>query len=73
MSNLDLVNAFVARLLEAPDLTMQAVQLRLSATDYELVLKKADPLKHFEHPDPYQFPLMTAQKCAVSEEALKWQ
>ncbi len=52
-------------LIKAPELTMKAVQLRLSATDFELTLKKADPLKHFEHPDPYQFPLETAQRSAV--------
>lgn len=49
MTNTQLVNEFVSRLIEAPDLMMQAVALRLSATDYELKLLKADPCKaHYD-------------------------
>lgn len=64
MTNAETVAAFVETLLHAPELTMQCVQMRLSMTDYELVLKKADPLKHFEveHPDPYQFPVRTGER-----------
>lgn len=61
MTNQDAVNTFINLLLESPDLVMQAVQLRLSATDYELVLKKTDPLKHFEQEKP-MFPFATAEK-----------
>lgn len=68
MTNLDVVHQFVETLLASPELTMRAVQLRLSASDYELVLKKADPLKHFEveHADPYQFPFMTGERSVAT-------
>ncbi len=73
MSNVDVVNQFVETLLHAPDLTMQAVRLRLSMTDYELVLKKANVLKPFEKEwertkelqarnEASLFPMQTAQK-----------
>ncbi len=42
MNNVAVVNAFVDTLLEAPDLTMQAVALRLSATNFELKLLRCD-------------------------------
>jgi len=75
MSNTELVNAFVDALLKAPDLTMQAIQIRLSATDYELRLLKADPCKtHHEKREPhgYQFngelfPLHTGEKGGASQ------
>lgn len=63
MSNRDVVNAFIDTLLEAPDLTMQAVKLRLAHSDFELKLLKADILKPFEkewaEAHIYQFPFMT--------------
>ncbi len=66
MTNKEVCDAFVDALLLSPDLTMQAVALRLSATDYELKLLKADPCKaHWEkkdHPDPYMFPMVTGQR-----------
>ena len=48
MTHIEVVNAFIDELLEAPDFVMSAVKLRLSMTDYELVLKHADPLKIYE-------------------------
>ncbi len=68
MSNAETVAAFVETLLLAPELTMQAVQMRLAHTDYELVLKKSDPLKHFEreHPDNHMFPFMTGERSAAA-------
>lgn len=66
MNNAETVAAFVQVLLHAPELTMQAVQLRLAHTDYELVLKKADPLKDL-HPDPYMFPFMTGERGGVGQ------
>ncbi len=71
MSNSDTVNLFIETLLASPLLTMQAVQLRLSMTDYELVLKKADPLKDREKEWEAQksFPFATAQKCPSYNQA----
>ncbi len=67
MNNVQTVDAFVETLLCAPELTMQAVHMRLAHTDYELVLKKSDPLKHFEseHPDNHMFPFMTGERSAA--------
>lgn len=48
MSNSEVVGAFIEVLLNSPELTMQLVRTRLSASDYELVLKHADPCKAFE-------------------------
>lgn len=71
MSNNEIVEAFCKVLLEAPSLTMTAVRVRLSCSDYELSLKKADPLKPFEsmwdsarRAEEQAFPLATAGKEA---------
>lgn len=48
MSNIQIVDQFVETLLANPECTMKAVQLRLSATDYELKLLHSDPLKPYE-------------------------
>lgn len=64
MSNIDLVNEFCRVLLESPMTTMQAVTLRLSMTDYELKLLKADPCKeHYLARDAQKhFPFATGEK-----------
>lgn len=71
MTNIEIVEEFLRVLKEAPDLTMSAIRVRLSCTDYELVLKKADPLKPFmsmwdsakKHEDEvYVFPLNVGEK-----------
>lgn len=62
MKNVEVVNAFIDVLLQDPQLAMQAVALRLSPTKYELTLKTVDPLKECGHPDPYQFPINTAER-----------
>lgn len=64
MTNKEVVDAFIIVLLDAPDLTMHEVSLRLSATDYELRLLKADPLKALEKDweELPLFPLNTGEK-----------
>ncbi len=78
MSNIEIVDLFVETLLANPHLTIQAVQLRLSATDYEIKLLKGDPLKQYHgdysrvtdgvrQPHAYQFsgdlfPIRTGEK-----------
>lgn len=59
-----MVNTFVDELLRNPDLVMQAVALRLSATDLELKLLRADPLRHHyvEAERQEQFPYETAER-----------
>jgi hypothetical protein len=61
---MDQIDDFIEILLRSPELTMQAVQVRLAHTDYELVLKKADVLKPFEQQwdKKHSFPFATAQK-----------
>ncbi len=63
MNNAEVVAAFVETLLHSPDLTMQAVQVRLSCTDYELKLLKSDPCRmHYDARDAQQqFPFQTGQ------------
>lgn len=48
MTNAEVCNLFISVLMDSPDLTMQQVALRLSATNYELRLLKADPLAPYE-------------------------
>lgn len=57
MSNVELVNTFVEVLLRNPEMTMQAVALRLSATDYELKLLQADPCRrHYnKHQETFEW------------------
>lgn len=64
MTHKEVVDEFVKLLLEAPEFTMTAVALRLSATDYELKLLHADPLKqhYVEAERQEQFPFATAEK-----------
>lgn len=64
VSNIEIVEKFVETFLQNPEMTMTAVALRLSATDYELKLLKADPCKmHYIARDAQeQFPFATAQK-----------
>ncbi len=69
MSKIELINAFVDELLLNPNHVVEAVRLRLFATDYELVLKKADPLKPYEKQwdsarkaEEHSFPMATAGK-----------
>ncbi len=64
MKNCEMVNAFVDELLRNPDLVMECVALRLSATEYELKLLRADPLRHFvdEREPQQEFPFSVAQK-----------
>lgn len=58
MTNLEICNEFTRILLESPDHVLQAVQLRLSATDYELKLLKADPCRmHHEKNEGQQMHL----------------
>ena len=62
MSNIEIVDKFVETLLQSPAMTMQAVQLRLSATDYELVLKHADPCKMHHEAKERPFPIQTGER-----------
>ncbi len=48
MTNEQVCVEFVKVLLESPLTTMQCIQMRLSATNYELRLLRADPLKEYE-------------------------
>ena len=63
MTNIEIVDVFVETLLRDPDLTMEAVRLRLSATDYELVLKRANLQGDLERAwkEP-MFPYMTGER-----------
>ena len=64
VSNTEVVNAFIEVLLKAPELTIQAVQMRLSTTRYEIKLLKAEPYKEADTQEThlYQFPFMTGEK-----------
>ncbi len=64
MNNIEIVDKFVETLLQNPEMTMEAVALRLSATDLEMKLLKADPCReHYKARDAQQqFPFATAQK-----------
>lgn len=63
MKNLDIVSEFCRILQENPEMTMEGVALRLSATDLELRLLKADPCReHYKARDAQQqFPFATGQ------------
>lgn len=71
VTNAAVVEEFCRILQEAPDLTMTAVRLRLSYSDLELVLKKANILKPFEsqwdsqkkyEDELYLFPMNVGEK-----------
>lgn len=71
VSNIEVIEKFLRVLKDAPDLTMSAIRVRLSCTDYELVLKKADPLKPFmsmwdsarkNEDELYLFPMNSGEK-----------
>ena len=57
-TNVEIVDAFVATLLDAPELVVQAVNRRLENTRYEMKLLKADPFKEADEGEAhiYQFP-----------------
>ena len=62
---LQLVSDFIALLERRPLETMQAVQLRLSTSDFELRLLHADPLKEFENgweKDHKPFPINAGER-----------
>jgi len=57
MKNEDIVSLFVETLLQNPEMTMQAVAMRLSTSRYELKLLKAEPFLEFDVPPHlYQMP-----------------
>ncbi len=60
MTNKEVVDAFIDALLENPECTMQQVRVRLSCSDYELVLKCANALKHFD--EERSCPMHTSDK-----------
>ncbi len=67
MTNIEIVDTFVETLLRAPDHTMEALCLRLSATKYEMVLKHVDPCKHF-YDEKTLFEMETGQRMTHAEE-----
>jgi len=61
------IDQFLDELLKAPEDVMQAIRLRLSTTDFELVLKIADPVKKCGGYDddeggPAMFPVRTGER-----------
>lgn len=72
MTNVERVNDFLDLLLGAPEHTMSAVRMRLSLTDYELVLKKADILKPFVKEWDRQRDLEAANAFSLSRELPLW-
>lgn len=70
MTNSQVVDTFVDVLLKAPDLTMDALCLRLSATKYEMVLKRVDPCKHF-YDEKTLFEMETGQRCHEIEQCFE--
>ena len=57
------IEAFLDELLKKPDEVMQAIQLRLAHTDFELKLLKADPLRIYEKSwEQPAFPIRTGER-----------
>ncbi len=67
MTNIQVIDEFTRVLIESPDHTMEALCLRLSATKYEMVLKRVDPLKHF-YDEKTLFEMETGQRCSHQEQ-----
>ena len=59
--NRPVIDEFIDLLLKDPHGTMQTVQLKLSATDFELRLLQADPLKE-QHVEGESFPIRTGER-----------
>lgn len=64
MKNAEIVDAFVQILLQDPELAIQAVQMRLGNTRYEIRLLKAEPFKEYDAKEDhiYQWPVNTGER-----------
>ncbi len=64
MKNGEIISAFVETLLQAPELTVLAVNRQLEKTRFEMKLLKTEPFIEFDvQPDhPFLWPMETAEK-----------
>ena len=68
LTNVEIVDAFVSTLLDAPELVVQAVNRRLENTRYEMKLLKAEPFKEYDKQEAHIYQLPPQVQMRMEEQ-----